>query len=84
VAPLYATSQRPAYVAPGGYTGTEFLASVSRRHGNFWFGAYTRYDVLDGAVFIDSPLIKSRHYWSGGVGAAWVIAASHRLVEAKD
>jgi outer membrane scaffolding protein for murein synthesis (MipA/OmpV family) len=84
VAPPYASAQRPAYDAPGGYAGTEFLASTSRRFTNYWVGAYLRYDTLSGAAFAGSPLVRRDSYWSAGVGIAWMIHTSSRLVEADE
>ncbi|MGH8253050.1 MAG: MipA/OmpV family protein, partial [Steroidobacteraceae bacterium] len=84
VAPAYATPTRPVYQAPGGYAGTEFLAAVSKRYRTCWFGAFARYDTLSGAVFDDSPLVRSHHYWAGGFGIASIIAKSSRQVSGDD
>ncbi|MGH8209550.1 MAG: MipA/OmpV family protein, partial [Steroidobacteraceae bacterium] len=81
VAPQYATLDRPAYQATGGYAGSQMLASLSKRYPKFWTGAYLRYDTLAGAAFESSPLVKSRGYWSAGIGIAWMIGHSSRLVE---
>lgn len=84
VAPQFATPERPAYEAPGGYSGMHFLASLSKRFPDYWVGAYMRYDALNGAAFEDSPLVRSKHYLSGGFGIAWMIGQSKRMVESKD
>ncbi len=84
VAPQYATPERPAYEAPGGYSGAQTLISLSKRFPRYWTGAYVRYDRLSGAVFADSPLVKRESYWSAGVAIAWMISRSSRLVEATD
>jgi MipA family protein len=81
VAPQYATPERPAYQASGGYAGTQVLASLTKRYPKFWTGAYLRYDTLAGASFENSPLVKSHSYWSAGIGIAWMIDHSSRLVE---
>src|SRR5699024_5679858 len=44
----YATAQRPAYAARGGYAGWRALSAVSRRIGNLWVGGFVRYDSLRG------------------------------------
>jgi MipA family protein len=80
VASQYATPDRPAYQATGGYAGSQLLAAVSKRYPKFWTGAYLRYDDLDGASFESSPLVKSHSYWSAGIGFAWMISHSARLV----
>jgi outer membrane scaffolding protein for murein synthesis (MipA/OmpV family) len=84
VAPQYATPSRPAYEAPGGYAGTQFLVSLTRRFPHYWIGAYLRYDTLAGASFADSPLVTKNSYWTGGFGFAWIISQSSRLIESDD
>ena len=84
VAPQYAAPDRPAYEAHGGYAGTQLLASLSRRYPRYWVGAYLRHDSLAGASFAASPLVKRDGYWAGGLGIAWIIARSSRLVESAD
>ena len=81
VAPQYATPQRPAYEASGGYAGTQVLMALTKRYPKFWTGGYVRYDTLAGASFESSPLVKSRSYWSAGIGIAWIIGQSSRLVD---
>jgi outer membrane protein len=84
VAPQYATSQRPAYQASAGFSGTQVEMSLTKRYPRYWVGAYLRYDTLSGATFADSPLVKSDSYWSAGIAFAWMIGQSSRLVEATD
>jgi hypothetical protein len=84
VAPQYASPGRPAFEAHGGYAGSQALASLSRRYPSYWIGAYVRYDTLAGASFADSPLVKTRGYWTLGFGVAWMIAQSTRLVASED
>jgi outer membrane scaffolding protein for murein synthesis (MipA/OmpV family) len=84
VAPADATPSRPAYSAPGGYTGTQLLLSTSRRFPSFWVGAYARWQQLSGAVFEDSPLVKRQQALSFGFAVAWVFKRSSTLVEADD
>jgi len=84
VAPQFATATRPAYTAPGGYAGTQLLASLSRRYPSWWIGAYVRYDTLSGASFADSPLVRRNNYWSAGFAVTWIIRQSSRLVESEE
>jgi outer membrane protein len=84
VAPQYATADRPAYSAPGGYAGSQALVSLTRRYPKFWVGVYARHDSLADAAFADSPLVKRASYWRVGCGVAWMIAASSRLVESPE
>jgi outer membrane scaffolding protein for murein synthesis (MipA/OmpV family) len=81
VAPQYATATRPAYTAPGGYSGTQFGIILTKRFSGVWFAAYVRYDTLRGAVFQDSPLVERAYDWSAGFGFAWILGRSSRLVE---
>ena len=80
----YATAQRPAYDARGGYAGWQALTAVSRRIGSVWVGAFVRYDSLRGAVFADSPLVRRDHELTAGIGVSWVFATSGRLVSVDD
>jgi outer membrane scaffolding protein for murein synthesis (MipA/OmpV family) len=76
---------RPPYRARGGYSGSQFLAALSRRIGNdFWLGGYARFDTLSGAVFEDSPLVRRDHYASGGIALTWTFSRSSVQVERKD
>ena len=84
VAPKYATPDRPSYDADAGYAGSQFLMSVSKRYPKYWLGAFARWDSLNGAVFADSPLVKSENYFAAGVGFAWILWESSTLVEAEE
>jgi MipA family protein len=83
VAPQFATPARPAYEAPGGYAGLQFLAAASRRFDRLWIGAFIRADTLRGAVFEASPLVKRGSYFAAGLGIAWVLGESRERVEAE-
>jgi outer membrane protein len=84
VAPQFATAERPAYQASAGYSGAEFLVALSKRYPSYWVGAYVRHDTLAGAVFESSPLVKRNNYWASGIGMAWIIHQSQRLVDDTD
>lgn len=84
VDPAYATVQRPAYRAGGGYSGWQALASVSRRFNGMWFGAFLRYDNLHGAAFADSPLVRRDSALTLGFGLSWVLSTSSELVSVSD
>jgi len=81
---VYATPQRPAYTARGGYAGWQALAAVSRRFGSTWVGAFVRYDSLRGSVFNASPLVRQDHEVTVGIGVSWVFATSGQLVASDD
>jgi MipA family protein len=77
----FATPQRPAYRAGGGYSGWQSLASLSRRFDTVWVGAFVRHDSLRGAAFADSPLVRRDSALTWGVALSWVLGASTELVE---
>jgi len=80
----YATPERAAYRAHGGYAGWQALAATSRRFGNTWVGAFVRYDSLRGAVFEDSPLVRRHSALTMGFGVSWILATSAELVPSSD
>jgi outer membrane scaffolding protein for murein synthesis (MipA/OmpV family) len=71
-----ARAGRPAYNADGGYSGAKISGGISRRFGAWWVGAFARYINIEGAVFDDSPLVRTNHYFAAGLGAAWIFASS--------
>jgi outer membrane protein len=80
VAPQFATPQRPAYEAGGGYAGMQWIAALSKRYPSYWVGGFVRADTLSGAVFEDSPLVRQKDGYSVGIAAAWVFSRSSKLV----
>jgi len=83
VPPQYAVpGVRAAYDAKGGYSGSLLIFALSKRFEHVWFGAFGRYDQLDGAIFADSPLVKRKHSTMAGFGFAWVFGQSATLVKA--
>ncbi len=84
VDPQYATATRPAYTAHGGYSGYQLILAVSKRYPGFWTGGFMRWDNLGGAVFLNSPLVTSKHYFAVGWAITWILDRSSTLVEAGD
>jgi MipA family protein len=84
VDPMFATPERPAYAAPGGYSGFAALASISRRAGKWWLGGFLRYDSLGGAAFEPSPLVRRDHSLMAGVALAWIFAESATRVDVSE
>lgn len=83
VSPEYSIPRvRPVYDAQGGYSGSVLIFSLSKRFEHTWFGAFVRYDELSGAVFSDSPLMRTGHSLMAGFGFAWVFGESSTLVQA--
>jgi len=82
VEPAFATPGRPAYNPAGGYAGTQVIAALSKRFPGYWLGGFARWDTLNGAVFVESPLVKTRQYFAAGFAVAWILGESKTLVEA--
>lgn len=80
VGPGDVTPDRPAYSAPGGYSGLSMLVSASRRFDRLWVGSFLRYDNLAGAAFEDSPLVETRHAFMAGLAVSWVFWQSEETV----
>lgn len=80
VEPAFATPNRPAYVAKGGYAGMQMISALWKRFPSFWVGGFVRYDHLHGAVFEDSPLITQKTRFSGGLAIAWILGKSSQMV----
>ena len=77
----FATPERPAYEATSGYSGAVALASLTRRFRRLWVGAFARYDLLKGAAFESSPLMRRDYAVMAGFAVAWVFVESGRQVE---
>lgn len=84
VAPQYATLDRPAYEASGGYAGMQYTMGFSKRFPKFWVGSFLRYDNLSGATFEDSPLLKQKDYFAAGLAITWVLGESLTRVQVND
>jgi len=82
VDPAFAIPGRPAYNPSGGYAGTQLIATLSKRFPQFWVGGFARWDTLNGAVFEESPLVKTRRYFAAGIAVAWMIGESKTKVDA--
>lgn len=84
VGPQFATPERPAYDAPGGYAGMQFIAALSKRYPSYWVGGFVRGDTVSGAVFEPSPLVRQKDSYSAGFAAAWIFSRSSKLVNADE
>lgn len=69
----YATVDRPAYNAKGGYSGSRITFSTGQRHGNYWFGLFARYDDLRGAAFEESPMLKQKDAFMFGAAISSIL-----------
>ncbi len=81
VDPVDATAARPAYTAHGGYAGSQFISALSKRFPHYWVGGFVKWDSLHGAVFEDSPLVKTKQNFTAGIAVSWIFAESKTLVQ---
>ena len=84
VAPEFATPQRPAFNAEGGYAGSHVLGAASKRFRSFWVGGFVRLDTLAGATFEASPLVRQNESFAAGFAIAWILGSSQKMVEAEE
>lgn len=75
------TANRAFYQANSGYTGARFSLGAKRRMGDFFWGASLHYYDLNGAVNVDSPLLKSEDYFSVSLMLAWAFSKSNEKAE---
>ena len=82
VEPVYALPWRLAYDAGGGYSGTILTVGLSKSYRQFKFNAFVSADFLDGAVFENSPLVKTQTSIMSGVSVSWVFLKSQDTINA--
>ncbi|HPY35724.1 MAG TPA: MipA/OmpV family protein [Smithellaceae bacterium] len=82
VEPVYALPWRLAYDAGGGYSGTILTVGLGKSYRQFKFNAFVSADFLDGAVFENSPLMKTQTSIMSGVSVSWVFLKSKDTVNA--
>jgi outer membrane scaffolding protein for murein synthesis (MipA/OmpV family) len=80
VEPAYATAERPAYSAGGGYSGSTLTVGLGKEYKQFIFNAFLSTDFLQGAVFEDSPLVKRETSFMSGVSVSWIFFKSAKTV----
>jgi len=80
VEPGYATLTRPAYAPGGGYSGSALTVGLGKNYKQFMFHTFVSADFLQGAVFEDSPLTKTKTSWMGGFSVTWVFLKSQKAV----
>jgi outer membrane scaffolding protein for murein synthesis (MipA/OmpV family) len=80
VDPAYATATRPAYSAGGGYGGSTITIGLSKAYKQFIFNAFVSADFLYGAVFEDSPLVKTKVSTMSGFSVSWIFLKSTKTV----
>lgn len=78
----FATPERPAYSAQGGYGGFQGSIFLGKQFKKISWGMFVRAEDLHGTVFSDSPLFKTSFSIMGGLYFAWNFMESKTLVEA--
>ena len=63
---------RPSYHARGGYSGLQTTVFFNKRIGNLIIIPVVRWDYLNGATFMNSPLVKIKNYLLAGLGTFWL------------
>jgi Outer membrane protein V len=80
VEPAFATAIRPAYDAGGGYSGSTLTIGLSKAYKQFIFSAFVSADFLQGAVFENSPLVKTDTSFMTGISITWIFFKSAKMV----
>lgn len=77
---VYATASRPSYSAGGGYGGSTLTIGLNKGFKQVIFNAFVSMDFLQGAVFEDSPLVKTKYSVMSGFTVSWIFLKSAKLV----
>ena len=78
----FATPERPAYSAQGGYGGVQCALFLGKQFKKTVWGMFVRAEDLHGTVFSESPLLKTNFSVMGGLYFSWIFMESKTLVEA--
>ncbi|MBI3771585.1 MAG: MipA/OmpV family protein [Gammaproteobacteria bacterium] len=81
VEPQYATTTRPAYDSPGGYSGSRITLVTHHQFGSLRFSAFARFDTLQGAAFHNSPLVERDSYHIFGIALTKILLISEKRLE---
>jgi MipA family protein len=84
VDPAFATSLRAPYAAGGGYSGSTFTIGLNKMLSPFILNAFVSMDYLKGAIFEDSPLVKTQSSWMCGLTVSWIFLKSDERVKMGD
>jgi len=75
-----ATALRPTYRSGAGYAGTTISTGLLFRFDQIVAGAFIGTAQLQGARFIDSPLVERKQNYFGGIAVFWVFQKSEEMV----
>jgi outer membrane scaffolding protein for murein synthesis (MipA/OmpV family) len=77
----YVTPQRGHYNADAGYAGLYVSGSVYKALSDRWaIGGYLRWQNISGAVFEDSPLVRTSNNLYASLALVWKFAQSKKMV----
>lgn len=77
VAPIYATSVRPAYAASAGLIASRFSVTLTRKLSpNFRIFGFARVASVEGAANMASPLVRQKTGSTMGLGLTYIFARS--------
>jgi outer membrane protein len=79
VEPAYATSSRPSYSAGSGYSCSTLSVGFNKEHKQLIFNAFVSMDFLRGAVYEESPLVKTKNSFMYGFTVSWVFLKSEKM-----
>jgi len=79
----YVTENRAYFDAKQGYSGSRASVYLQKSVNRLWMSAFARYDVLAGAAFEDSALVKKKNSVFGGFVIGWVFKKSPDLVRVR-
>jgi outer membrane scaffolding protein for murein synthesis (MipA/OmpV family) len=80
VSPKDATPDRQRYEASGGYGGFQVSGSIVKELSpDYSISGYARWNNIDGAVFEDSPLVRTHNNLMVGALFIWKIGVSEEL-----
>jgi len=80
VDPAFATQSRPSYSASSGYSGSRLTVGLNKSYKQLIVNTFVSLDLLQGAVFEDSPLVKTKYSVMWGFAVSWIFLKSERLV----
>ncbi|MCX5838623.1 MAG: MipA/OmpV family protein [Deltaproteobacteria bacterium] len=81
VDPTFATPSRPRYAAGGGYSGSTITVGLNKTLNPFILNAFVSLNYLKGAVFEESPLVKTQSSWMCGFAVSWIFLKSSERVQ---
>jgi outer membrane scaffolding protein for murein synthesis (MipA/OmpV family) len=70
---------RDRYEPDAGYSGSRITWTLSLNSRKWFIGAFTRYDDLQGAAFVDSPLVEKEHYFAVGLAVSRIFLRSKEM-----